>query len=90
MFYASTSCPTCHQGVVGFCRYQDGTTLGLMCERCETLYPSPEHLSSKYGQYPPHQALAESQHARWATQKEIEVRGWLGFIAGELISNPYE
>jgi hypothetical protein len=85
MFYASTSCPTCHRGTVGFCRYQDGTRLGLMCNRCETLYPSPDHLSARHGQYPPHEALADAHPVQWATQNEIELRGWLDSIAGELI-----
>ena len=87
MFYVSARCPICQQGLVGFCRYHDGTTLGLMCQRCETLYPSPEHLRSEHGQYPPHEALTESQPVRWATQNEIEMRGWLDNIEGELISN---
>jgi len=90
MFYVSTSCPTCHQGMVGFCRYQDDTQLGLMCQRCETLYSDPEHLSSGHGQYPPHDAVSEAHPARWATQNEIEMRGWLSFIEGELVPDSHD
>lgn len=85
MFYISKRCPTCHIGMLGFCRNQDDTTIGLMCERCDTHYAGPDHLTAKEGHYPLQDAFTDAMPARWALQNEIDLRGWLHLVEGELI-----
>jgi hypothetical protein len=85
MFYLGTPCPTCEVGCLAFCRHHDGVTLGILCERCDTLYEGPEQISAKEGSYPPHEALGDDAEVTWASQNELDVRGWLHHTDGECL-----
>jgi hypothetical protein len=85
MFLLETSCPTCAIGTVALCRCVDGVQLAALCVRCDTLYPNPKTLSARSGVYPPHAGMPCDGPPTWATQNEIDIKGWSDLIVGEWV-----
>jgi hypothetical protein len=85
VFIIEKQCCICSVGHIGFCRCDDNARLALMCVNCESLWDEPEALDAVRAHFPPH-AAATGDATRWATQAEIELRGWLDHIFGELFT----
>jgi hypothetical protein len=79
--YSSQQCPFCGEyGVLGFFRCAGGRIV-LVCDECDALFQSPDHISAD-------QAILDPPSARdpdtgWATREEVEQVGWGARIAGE-------
>lgn len=84
MLYVAQPCPICTTGHVAFCRCADNARIALMCVCCESLWDAPEPLEAASAHFPPHAANTGAATC-WASQVEIELRGWLDLIAGELL-----
>jgi hypothetical protein len=82
MLHAGT-CGVCGQGLLGFYLLADGETIILICDDCETAWPSPADAQSG-----PDHALDEHLDpgvagGRDATRDEIRAKGWEPYVAGE-------
>jgi hypothetical protein len=85
LFYIGVPCPICHVGRVGFCLCRDTATIGLMCMECESLWTHPDELDAVHARFPPHGVQRRDGSCQWASQAEIELRGWLDLIDGEIV-----
>ncbi|HET6343742.1 MAG TPA: hypothetical protein VFH51_02370 [Myxococcota bacterium] len=52
---------------------------------CESMWTCPEELDAVHARFPPHSVQRRDGSCLWATQAEIQLRGWLELIAGELV-----
>ncbi len=92
MFYASSLCPVCNGGGVGFRKCSDGNTLVLVCDECDAVWIRPIEITAEAAVFPSSPdfivegldcSIAEAAGSRWATRNEIQAAGFETFIAGE-------
>lgn len=83
MFYISQRCPVCAVGHVGFCRCADSTTIALMCSCCDSQWEEPAVVDAVHAVFPPDDGGACPV---WASQSEVELKGWLNYVVGELVT----
>ncbi len=91
MFYVASSCPICGVGTVGFRCCNDGATLVLMCDECDSVWLSPETITAELAAYPQPPAflvpgLAVSvtgTAAGWANKGQIQEADWFSFVVGK-------
>lgn len=77
--------------MLGVRRCADGQNLAVMCDECETVWASPELISTSNAldAAPPRFEVAElgvaiaGGSAGWANREEIEAKGWGEYLAGE-------
>lgn len=97
MLYIAKVCPICEQGGIGFRRCSNGMTVVLMCDECESVWPSPGHVEKGNALFPSLQDFKVAEincaigggKAGWATADEVFQAGWSSEVAGEWIP-PYE
>jgi hypothetical protein len=90
MLYVQIGCPVCRTGVIGIRRCADGESLVLMCEECETVWASPNHIDadSALSVDPPDYVIPQlglsvaGDRAGWATDEEVAAKGWGGAVKG--------
>ena len=86
MFYITGNCPICSNGIIGICRCDDQVRLALLCKDCHSLWLEPQQVTAVKAQFPPHAGVQGDTPHHWASQGEIELRGWFEWISGELVA----
>ncbi|WP_283444227.1 hypothetical protein [Noviherbaspirillum suwonense] len=95
MFFIKNNCPICRTGMLGVRRCADGKNFVVMCDECETVWASPEHISlmNALDVSPPKFEVAElgvavaGGLAEWADHEEIDTRGWAKYVKGEQVTH---
>lgn len=91
MFFIKNSCPICQTGILGVRQCADGKNLVVMCDECETVWASPEHISisNALDVSPPKFEVAKlgvfvaGGLSKWADHEEIDTWGWGNYVKGE-------
>jgi hypothetical protein len=89
-WYAKGVCPVCYASTLGFVVGSDGRRVLLLCCECDACYQEPAPVGWEQATFPSSPAFFVEElgcsvkfpEARWATQKEIEDRGWGEFVGG--------
>jgi Zn-finger nucleic acid-binding protein len=91
MLYLEERCPICTTGNIGFWLCSDQSTLVVLCDECDSVWLDPELVLESNALFPQPPDFLVPNHAfsisapksRWATLREVEVRGWGGRVAGQ-------
>ena len=92
MFYATSVCPACSGGVVGFRKCSDGQTLVLVCDECDAVWRNPDRITvdtAFFPSSPDHRiegldcSIATKYGSCWATSEEIKTARMEFFVVGE-------
>jgi hypothetical protein len=90
MFYVSTPCPACGEGLLGFQMCSDGKTIVLVCDECDAVYLRPDAITRETALFPSWPdflieglgcSIATAAGARWATLEEIRAAQLEKFVA---------
>ncbi len=92
MFYASSECPVCKGGTVGFRKCSDGKTVVLVCDECDAVWLLPDVISAESAVFlssPEFRieslgcSIATAAGSRWATLDDIKAAQLDRFVVGE-------
>src|SRR6266498_361721 len=83
-------CAYCEVGELGFWRCNDGVTIIVMCDECDSAWFDPEHraladavMPGASMAIPGTNLVVGGKLARWATREEVERAGWAAHIDHE-------
>jgi hypothetical protein len=88
MFYIVANCPVCLYGSIGFWRCEDGKTIILLCDECDSLWLGPQKINTESllastardNFIPEVNCFLTGGQAGPATKEDIKKQGWLNYI----------
>ena len=91
MFYIDEPCPVCTNGVVGFHRCSDGSTIVFLCTECGTVWDNPDitqsdpvvFFNTPDPELPGANCSLGGDISGWASLEEIKRAKLEGLVAGE-------